>query len=175
MAPSQDRTRCVHGGPSHRNVPVWGQALRLPGAGLEVGTQGPCGFPLACPMPTSPRLAPRPAHSWRALNAGTIRCRPRMGQGPGLPLALTSCPLHTRRADSPVMPSLERVPSSPEPRNLSLCLVKGTLELLWTMGPGQLIKGEGASYRESAADPLLGTHLGTSYGQSTLTIQGLWC
>lgn len=98
-----------------------------------------------------------------------------MRQGPGLPLALTSCPLHTCRADSPFMPSLEMVPSSPEPRNLSLCLVKGTLGLLWTMCPGQLNKGEGASYRESAADPLLGTHLSTSHGQSILTIQGLWC
>lgn len=37
------------------------------------------------------------------------------------------------------------------------------------MGPGQLIKGEGAYYRVSAADPLLGTHLGASRGQSTLT------
>ena len=93
-----------------------------------------------------------------------------MGQGPGLPLTLTSYPLHTRGADSPITPSLE-------PRNLSLCLVKGTLTspggaspvLLQIMGPGQLIKGEGAYYRVSAADPLLGTHLGASRGQSTLT------
>lgn len=56
VAPSQDWTRCLHGGPSHKNVPVEDQALRLPGVELEVGAQGPCGLPLACPMPTSPLL-----------------------------------------------------------------------------------------------------------------------
>lgn len=58
------QVRTGHGvsmrGPSDKNVPPGGQALRVRGAGLEVGARGPCGFLLACPMFTSLGLAPRP-------------------------------------------------------------------------------------------------------------------
>lgn len=166
MAPSQDRTRCVHGGPSHRNVPAVGPSTQAPrgGAGsrctraLWVSPRLPHAY---IPAPGT-QACPQPAR----LECLNNQMPTTNGTGTWAPLTLTSCPLHTCRADSPVMPSLETVPSSPEPRNLPLCLVKGTLGLLWTMGPGQLNKGEGASYRESAADPLLGAHLGTSHGQS---------
>ena len=155
-------------GPSHKNVPPGGQALRLPGAGLEVCAHGPCGLLLACPMPTSLHLAPRPGPQLAPCECLNNQMPTTSGTRTWLPLTLTSSPLHTCQADSPITPSLE-------PRNLSLCLVKGTLGLLQIMGPGQLIKGEGAYYRVSAADPLLGTHLGASRGQSTLTTQALWC
>ena len=132
--------------------------------------RGLVGFPSPAPC-LHPRSCPQLARL-KCLNSKMLTTN---GTGTWAPPRPHPFPLHTCRADSPIMPSLEMAPSSPEPRNLSLCLVKGTLGLLWTMCPGQLNKGEGASYRESAADPLLGTHLGTSHGQSILTIQGLWC
>ena len=132
-------------GPSHKNVPPGGQALRLPRAGLEVGAHGPCGL-LACPMPISLRLAPRPGPQLAPRECLNNQMPTMSGTGTWLPLTLTSSPLHTCRADSPIAPSLE-------PRNLSLCLVKGTLGLLQIMGSGQLIKGEGAYYRCQQLNP----------------------